>query len=175
LNEVLHLEPSSLLPDNVFRSFVIVVFTLMAFNFGAPQSTPAFGATSTPAFGAAPAATPVFGASSVPTFGAALSPFGGGVSTPAYSFSTGGSLFGGASASTPLFGAAPAAATPFPLFGGGGATPGAFGAPSPLFGAPQQQQQQPTALTTKENQTISHGTTWDDLSPQAQQYLLELE
>jgi hypothetical protein len=52
-----------------------------------------------------------------------------------------------------------------------------------LFGAPQQaqqqqqQQQQQAAgqLVTKDNRPLTHSTKWDDLSPQAQQYLMELE
>jgi hypothetical protein len=94
------------------------------------------------------------------------------------------SLFGATAASSAsLFGAATPA--PTSLFGGA-ASAGAlttFGfqsttaaAPS-LFGgaAQQQQQQQVTALTTGDGRPITHTSKWDDLSPQTQQYLGELE
>ena len=56
-----------------------------------------------------------------------------------------------------------------------------------LFGIqPQQQQQQQqqqggqlqsssAALTTKDGKPLSHATRWEDISPQGQAYLLELE
>lgn len=88
-------------------------------------------------------------------FGAASSAslFGAPASTP--------SLFGAASSAS-LFGAATPATS---LFGGQPA--GALGAPV--------QQQSVTALTTKDGRPITHTSKWDDLSPQTQQYLSELE
>jgi nucleoporin p58/p45 len=152
-----------------------------AFSFGGASSTPAFGApVSTPAFGAAPAGGG-FGATPTPSL------FGGGaVSTPAFSFASSPSLFGGNTA--PAFGASPspgAFGAPSP-FGAPASTPSLFGATqtTSLFGAPQQtqqqlqqqQQQQAAAqLVTKDNRPLTHSTKWDDLSPQAQQYLMELE
>ncbi len=132
--------------------------------FGAPSSTPAFGAATaapTSAFGGsafgAPASTPAFGApTSTPAFGATTSSpaFGAASSAPAFGSSTpafgGGSAFGGASStpafgssSTPAFGAAPApASTPAFSFGGAAATPKPasfqFNSPAPAtstFGA----------------------------------------
>jgi len=165
----------------------------MAFSFN-PSSTPAFGAASAPAFGVAGASstpassTPAFGApASTPAFGAAPSPFGGGVSTPAFSFASSSSLFGGNTA--PAFGTSPSlgafgAPQSSSQFGAPASTPSLFGAaPTPsLFGAPQQaqqqqQQQQQAAgqLVTKDNRPLTHSTKWDDLSSQAQQYLMELE
>ncbi len=66
--------------------------------FGAPNSTPTFGAAPTTGFGAAPAGTSLFGGTpvSTPAFGAAGTT-GGGL------FGGGGGLFGGTSA----FGATP--------------------------------------------------------------------
>lgn len=172
--------------------------------FGAAASTPAFGAAATPSlFGAASgAATTGFG-QPAPAFGASSSPFGGVVATPAFGAASAPSLFGAASspslfgaasapslfgaASTPsLFGAAPSpglfGAAPTPsLFGaagggafgfqsgGGAAAPSLFGAAQPAAG------QQVTALTTKDGRPITHSSKWDDLSPQTQQYLTELE
>ncbi|KAK9916411.1 hypothetical protein WJX75_002273 [Coccomyxa subellipsoidea] len=101
---------------------------------------------------------------STPAFGSAAP-----TSSSAFSFAnTGGSLFG---SSTPAFGA-----------GGGGM----FGQPAPapsnpfaLPPVPQAQQQQPSAqyqvLVTKENKPILHSTAWDDIHPEGQKYLLELE
>eukprot|EP00887_Chlorella_sp_A99_P001526 scaffold8.g1526.t1 len=165
--------------------------------FGAaPTGTSLFGAASTPVFGSAPASSGGF------SFGgaSAASPFGGAVSTPAFAFpssSSAPSLFG---ASMPALGA-PVSSSAFnfasstpSLFGGasapslfGGATPSLFGAaaaPSP-FGAPTpgalfgQQQVAAAAsagaLLTKEGRPITHGTKWDDLAPQAQGLLLEVE
>jgi hypothetical protein len=155
-----------------------------AFSFGGASSTPAFGAPAiTPAFGAAPAGG-AFGASPAP------SPFGGGgVSTPAFSFASSSSLFGGNTA--PAFGASPSpgafgatqSPSPFgapastPSLFGGAQTPSLFGAPQQTQQQQQQQQQQQAAaqLVTKDNRPLTHSTKWDDLSPQAQQYLMELE
>jgi hypothetical protein len=42
----------------------------------------------------------------------------------------------------------------------------------------QQQQQQPAhyqVLITKENKPLVHSTAWDDIHPEGQKYLLELE
>lgn len=112
-----------------------------------------FGAASSAAaspftFASQPAAAPsMFGAAS------SASLFGAPASTP--------SLFGAASSAS-LFGAATPATS---LFGGQPA--GALGAPV--------QQQSVTALTTKDGRPITHTSKWDDLSPQTQQYLSELE
>ncbi|CAL8467152.1 g6688 [Coccomyxa elongata] len=133
--------------------------------FGASQPTASaglFGAQPAQAFGAPPS---VFGAQSSPGF----SGFGAPASSSAFSFAnTGGSLFG---ASTPAFGT-----------GGGGL----FGQQQPAqFNAlaliPSQQAQQAQAsaqyqvLITKENKPIVHSTAWDDIHPEGQKYLLELE
>lgn len=81
------------------------------------------------------------------------------------------SLFG-APASTPsLFGAASSAS----LFGAATPAPSLFGSqPAGALGAPAQQQAV-TALATKDGRPITHTSKWDDLSPQTQQYLTELE
>lgn len=61
-----------------------------------------------------------------------------------------------------------------------------FGQPAPaqsnpfaLTPVPQAQQQQPSAqyqvLVTKDNKPILHSTAWDDIHPEGQKYLLELE
>ena len=59
---------------------------------------------------------------------------------------------------------------------------GAFGSTfsgAAFGGQPQQQQQQQQqvsgALSTKEGRPLTHATKWDDISPQGQAYLLELE
>lgn len=139
----------------------------MAFSFGGAASTPAFGAASSGGFS--------FGGASSPAFGASLTPVTGATSAPSFAFAT-ASAFG---ASPPLFGAASSTS-----FFGASSTPSLFGAPSPaatpsLFGgSPQQQQQQQstgTALITKDGRPVTHSTKWEDLSPQAQQYLQELE
>lgn len=53
-------------------------------------------------------------------------------------------------------------------------SPSAF--PSPLAQQQlQQQQQQQQQLVTKDHRPVTHSTVWDDLAPQAQHYLLELE
>ena len=123
-------------------------------------SQPAFGATdstgqSTPGFGTAtPGQTPAFGAASKPSiFGAASTPsvFGGGAASP----SPGGG-FSFTPSSTHSF-----------LNPAGGA-PG-------IGGTFQNQQQANQQLLTKQNRPISRSTNWDELSPQAQQYLLDLE
>ncbi|KAL4853430.1 ABC transporter G family member 7 [Chlorella vulgaris] len=160
--------------------------SIAMFAFGG-ASTPAFGGGAsatgaTPAFGAAPASsTPsLFGAASSAAFGqtapafAATSPFGGGVSTPLFGAASSASLFG--AASTPsLFGAG--GGTAAPAFGfqssAAGAAPSLFGVAQP--GALMAAQQQVTALATKDNRPISHSTKWEELSPQTQQYLAELE
>ncbi|GAB4820454.1 hypothetical protein N2152v2_007500 [Parachlorella kessleri] len=154
-----------------------------SFGFGSAAATPGFGAVSTPAFsapslfGAQPAASApsLFGAAPAPAAGAASTPsLFGAASTP--------SLFG-ASSTPSFFGAQPAsaAAASAPSFGfGTGALVLASSTPS-LFGgsqqqqAAQQQQQQLAALVTKDSRPLTHTTKWDDLSPQEQQYLLELE
>ncbi|PSC72685.1 Hydroxyproline-rich glyco family [Micractinium conductrix] len=146
------------------------------------QSAPAFGASpfvaSTPAFSAAAGGSSLFGAASTPAFGAASTPslFG---AAPAAS---GGGLFGaastpslfGAASSGGLFGTASAGAlttTAAPSFGFGqtGAAPSLFGGAQPAAG------QAVTALATKDGRPITHTSKWDDLSPQTQQYLSELE
>ncbi len=104
-------------------------------------------------------------------------------------------------ASTPsLFGAPAPSTGALSIFSGpafGGQSQPAFG--STLFGGanqpqqqpglfgiqpqqqPQQQQQGPqlqsssAALTTKDGKPLSHATKWEDISPQGQAYLLELE
>ena len=117
---------------------------------------------------------------------------GGGVATPAFGAASSASLFGaaptpslfGAASSASLFGATPApslfgaastgAMTSFGFQSGapGTAAPSLFGG---MAGMQQQQQQQVTALTTKDGRPITHTSKWDDLSPQTQQYLTELE
>ncbi|PRW18350.1 nuclear pore complex NUP58 [Chlorella sorokiniana] len=174
------------------------------FSFGSAPvggaSTPAFGAASTPSlFGAASSAAAGFGAA-VPAFGASPSPF---MSTPAFGASS-ASLFGAASTPS-LFGAQPApsaslfGAASTPSLFGAASTPSLFGAqpasapslfgaasagalttfgaaPAPsLFGGQPAAGQQVTALATKDGRPITHGSKWDDLSPQTQQYLTELE
>lgn len=149
----------------------------MAFSFGNTSGTPGqtatpfatgtgsgtsfgtsgglFGSQNTTAFGSStPGQVPAFGAASRPgMFGAASTP----------------SLFGGA---------------PSPSSGGGGFTftPSSThsflnppSAPSGIGGAYQNQAQVQQQLLTRENRPISLSTNWDDLSPQAQQYLLDLE
>lgn len=151
--------------------------TTPSFGFGgASSSGAAFGAQSQSAFGASPmpsfgatTSTPAFGAASSSsfTFNAASSPsLFGQSSAPKFGSSTGTS-FGGSlvpSSSPSLFGQ-----SSFQSFGG----------VRPGFGQqPPQQLQQNTAaqqLLTKDNRPIAHGTKWEDLSPQAQQYLMELE
>lgn len=172
-------------------------------SFGAgtptPSSTPMFGqGNSTPAFGVASSSSlfgasssPAFGASSTPAFGAASKPLFSPVSTPAFGASS-SSLFGGST--TPAFGPSGpqgfslgGASSGSSLFGQQGGATGNTG----LFG-PQstqsflerstfaQQQQQPQGgtfpqLMTKDNRPIAHSTKWEDLSPQAQEHLLQLE
>lgn len=134
----------------------------MAFSFGA-SSTPSFS------FGGGGSAPSLFGGAStgaVSLFGAATTQapaFSGPQSTPAFSFSTGAGLFG-APGSSPAFGVSPATATPS-LFGG---QTQAGASVSNISSANQQ-------LVTKDNRPITHSTKWEELSPQAQQYLLELE
>ncbi|KAL4432787.1 hypothetical protein ABPG77_008113 [Micractinium sp. CCAP 211/92] len=165
------------------------------FGAAAPASTPSlFGAASSAAtttFGASPfvASTPAFGAaSSASLFGAASTPamFGAASSAAVSPFSfasqpaSAPSIFGaassaslfGAPASTPsLFGAASSAS----LFGAATPAPSLFGSqPAGALGAPAQQQAV-TALATKDGRPITHTSKWDDLSPQTQQYLTELE
>jgi hypothetical protein len=87
------------------------------------------------------------------------------------------SLFGGNQAAQP----GPLTSFSGPAFGT--AQPqGTFGSTfsGAAFGAqPQQQQQQQQqvsgALSTKEGRPLTHATKWDDISPQGQAYLLELE
>lgn len=126
-------------------------------------SQPAFGASTgqgTPGFGnTTPGQTPAFGAASKPgMFGAASTP----------------SIFGGAAAGP--------STSPHPA-GGFSFTPSSthsFLNPAGNPGAGGTFQNQASAqahqqLITKDNRPISLSTNWDDLSPQAQQYLLELE
>lgn len=135
------------------------------------QQQGAPGATASP-FGAAPQSTP-FGAS------AASKPLFGAASTP--------SMFGGAAASTPAFSFTPASTQSFlgnnnangapatqSQFGTGFGTgaPGGFGT---MGAAPTMQRPQHPQLLTKDHRPIAHSSNWDDLSPQAQQYLLDLE
>lgn len=118
------------------------------------------GAASTPSlFGAQPASSAsLFGAASTPSL------FGAASSASLFGAASSGSLFG--AASTPsLFGAASAGAL---------TTFGAAPAPT-LFGGQPVAAQQLTALATKDGRPITHGSKWDDLSPQTQQYLTELE
>ena len=86
------------------------------------------------------------------------------------------SLFGGTQT------AQPGALSTFSGSAFGAAQPqGAFGSTlsGAAFGAqPQQQPQQQQvsgALSTKEGRPLTHATKWDDISPQGQAYLLELE
>ena len=84
--------------------------------------------------------------------------------------------------STPAFGAAQSQpAFVSTLFGGTQQAqqqqqqPGLFGL-QPQQQQPQQQlQQSSTALVTKDGKPLSHSTKWEDISPQGQAYLLELE
>ncbi len=117
--------------------------------FGAPQSTP---------FGGTPAQKPLFGAASTPSmFGGAN--LGASASTPGFSFtpSSTQSFLGNSNNSMMT-------AQPQQQFGMGSS-----------FGAGMQQRPQHPQLLTKDNRPIVHTTNWDELSPQSQQYLLELE
>ena len=149
-----------------------------ATGFGAqPQSSGSslFGASSTPSFGASSPSS-LFGASSTPQFGASTGfSLGGGIgaaSSPSlFGQQTGGFGSSGAGALVPSTGSS--------LFGPSstqsffGKSPGGFGStPQQPQGANYGMSQQ---LMTKDNRPIAHSTKWDDLSPQAQQYLLQLE
>lgn len=153
-----------------------------ATGFGAqPQSSGSslFGASSTRSFGASSSAS-LFGASSTPQFGASTGfSLGGGMgaaSSPSlFGQQTGGFGSSGAGAVMPFTGAS----TGSSLFGPSstqsffGKSPGGFGSTPPQpqganYGMSQQ-------LMTKDNRPIAHSTKWEDLSPQAQQYLLQLE
>jgi hypothetical protein len=101
------------------------------------------------------------GAASSPSlFGQQTGGFGssgaGGLMPSTAGPSTGSSLFGPSSTQS-FFGKSP---------GGFGSTPQQPQGAN--FGMSQQ-------LMTKDNRPIGHSTKWDDLSPQAQQYLLQLE
>jgi hypothetical protein len=75
------------------------------------------------------------------------------------------------------------------MFGNAGKSPGGFSfSPSStqsfqnagaMTGFGSAQTQQPgggnVQLLTKDNRPVAHSSKWEDLSPQAQQYLLELE
>ena len=131
--------------------------------FGSSQ--PAFGAASSPGLGMSTPSTTAFGGGSTPSmFGAAATPsmFGTSQQQP----SAGGGGFSFTPSSTQSFMGQGAGGS---AFGGG-----AFGS-SIMAGQGQQQQQQQQQLVTKDNRPIAHSSAWDDLSPQAQQYLLELE
>uniref|UniRef100_A0A1D1ZP73 Nucleoporin Nup54 alpha-helical domain-containing protein n=1 Tax=Auxenochlorella protothecoides TaxID=3075 RepID=A0A1D1ZP73_AUXPR len=170
----------------------------MAFSFGnTGASTPAFGTPSTPfGFGAgtpatAAASTPAFSFGNAPAFGASSpSPFGAS-STPAFGASS-ASLFGASSTPAFGFGSAPAfgaSSTPGFSFNaaptqaqtasafGGGLFGGASTAVTPFGGGPnaQQAQQAATSLLTTDGRPLGHNTKWDDISPAAQNQLLELE
>jgi len=58
---------------------------------------------------------------------------------------------------------------------GATAGPSLFGGGQVTAAQPQHAQHAIPQLVTKENRPVTHSTKWDDLSPQAQQYLLELE
>lgn len=170
------------------------------FGFGAAASTPAFGAaapaTSTP-FGAT-GATPTgfsFGgaaAASAPAFGTGTGLFGApaaGATTslfgaPATSAPAATSLFGAAQPATSapafgssLFGAAPAAtgatgfsfATPAASTGFGTST---FGQPAAGALVPVGQQQ---TVPPQASGAITYSTKWDELNPNAQKALVDLE
>ena len=162
-------------------------------------SESAFGA-STPAFGAQPS---LFGSQPTNAFGASSSAFSFQTSAPARSaagfsfqtpgqstaaFGTGTNIFGSSSPS--LFG------TSAPGFGGGfGATPASqpqSGNALALAAQPgqqlqSQQHQQLQQLqqhslyaaaaqyVTKQNQPLTHRTQWDDIGPNGQSNLLEIE
>lgn len=147
-----------------------------AFSFGGASSASSPFASSAGGglFGSQNTSTGFGGAASQPAFGAASSGAGFSFSSP--------STFSTPAASKPgLFGAA---STPS-MFGNAGKSPGGFSfSPSSTqsfqnagFGSAQTQQ---TAggnvqLLTKDNRPVAHSSKWEDLSPQAQQYLLELE
>ena len=118
--------------------------------FGAPQSTP---------FGAAPANKPLFGAASTPSMFGGATTAATPASTPGFSFTP---------ASTQSFlgnsNNALAPSQPQQQFGMGSS-----------FGASAQQRPQHPQLLTKDNRPIAHSSNWDELNPQSQQYLLELE
>ena len=129
--------------------------------FGSGQ--PAFGAASSPGLGMSTPSTTAFGGASKPSmFGAAATPSLFGTNAPQQQPSAGGGAFAFTPSSTQSF--------MNPGTGGGAFGGGAFGS---IMGQGQQQQQQ--QLLTKDNRPIAHSSAWDDLSPQAQQYLLELE
>ena len=144
---------------------------------------------------AAPAAAGggLFGAAAAPT-SAAPSLFGApppaASAAPPLSFGGGGGLFGQTSAPPPagggLFGFSnpPATSAAPSLFGS------LYGAAAPVAQqqtVQQQQQQQAAAaaaataaaaaaaLKTSDGRPLPHGTKWEELSPAAQQYLLDLE
>lgn len=167
----------------------------MAFSFGGNTSSPSFSfggassaAASSPFASAAPTGGGLFGSQNTSTgFGGAASQpaFGAGSSGAGFNFSS-PSTFSTPAASKPgLFGAA---STPS-MFGNAGKSPGGFSfSPASTqgfqnaggvagFGSAQNQQTAGGSmqLLTKDNRPIAHSSKWDDLSPQAQQYLLELE
>ena len=100
----------------------------------------------------------------------------------------GGGLFGASTGGGGLFGASTggvAAGTTTPGLGGGGFGSSLFGggaANQPAGGGGNQLAlvgQQPSAagpvLSTIDGQPVKHYTQWNELSPQSQQYLLQLE
>lgn len=115
--------------------------------FGAPQSTP---------FGGTPANKPLFGAASTPSmFGGASAP----ASTPSFSFTPAStqSFLGNSNNSMMT-------AQPQQQLGMGSS-----------FGAGMQQRPQHPQLLTKDNRPMVHSSNWDELNPQSQQYLLDME
>ena len=148
----------------------------MAFSFGNTAGTP--GPTATP-FATGTGSGTSFG-SSVGLFGSQNNTaFGSSTpgQAPAFGAASRPGMFG--AASTPsIFGGAPSP----PSGGGFTFTPSSThsflnpsSGPSGIGGTFQNQVHVQQQLLTKENRPISLSTNWDDLSPQAQQYLLDLE
>ena len=159
-----------------------------------------FGAAS-PAPAAAAGAGGLFGASAAASSPAGGLSFGGGLGAPSAATTTpslfgaasagagaGGGLFGASTGGGGLFGASTggvAAGTTTPGLGGGGFGSSLFGggaANQPAGGGGNQLAlvgQQPSAagpvLSTIDGQPVKHYTQWNELSPQSQQYLLQLE
>jgi hypothetical protein len=106
--------------------------------------------------------TGAFGASSGSLFGSTATPslFGGNQASQPGALST---------FSAPAFGASQPQGAFGSSFSGG-----AFGG-QPTQQLQQQQQQVSGALSTNEGRPLTHATKWEDISPQGQAYLLELE
>lgn len=169
----------------------------MAFSFGQSTGTPGPNASSFGATGPS-TGTPfgtsggLFGSQNNTSFGS-LPVFGAGAPAGQSTLSFGtpgqGTAFGGASkpsmfgaASTPSFFGGGQAVSPSPA-GGFSFTPSSthsFLNPGTGTGIGGTFQGQPATqgtqqLLTKDNRPIAHSSNWDDLNPQAQQYLLDLE